>query len=73
MGLGIFNYWKPLRTEKVAWTSKRSERQTGAQAGVIDEVYLLHKTRLSRLVQKPTLKVKENEESKEYVPNKRTK
>lgn len=47
---------------------------------MIDEVHLLHDTRLSKLgevfvlsnVQRPTQRVKENEEKEKHVPNKRT-
>ena len=49
-------------------------------AGLINKVDLLYKATTSRLeekailssVQKPTQRVKENEETEEYVPNKRT-
>ena len=60
--------------------SQNFERQQGAQARLIDKVHLLHKTSLSRMeevavlpkAQKPTQRVKDNEETGDYVPNKRT-
>lgn len=54
--------WEPLRTKRWLEQSQWFERQIGAQAGLIDEVHLLHRPILSRRaevaawcdVQKPT-------------------
>ena len=62
----------------VVWTT-RFERQPGAQSRLTDKLHLLHEVSLSRLeevgvlsnTQKPTQGVKEKEETREYVPNKR--
>lgn len=58
---------------------KRFERQLRAWIGMINDGHLLHKTSVVRLgelavfsnPQKPTQRVKENEETKEYISNKR--
>lgn len=60
--------------------SQRLEKPPEAWAKMIDKVHLLHKTTLSRLrkvdiwfnMQKPTLTMKETEEKKTCLPNKRT-
>ena len=60
--------------------SQSLERQPRTQAELNDKVHLLLETSLSRLgemavltvAQKTTWKVKENEETEEYVSNKRT-
>ena len=60
--------------------SQGCEQQPGAPARQTDKLHLIYKTTLSRLeevsvlsdVEKPTQKVKENEEIEDGVPNKIT-
>lgn len=73
------SYWEPLRTKKVAWTITEAWETTRGWAALNGKIHLLHKCTLMRPgeaavlpnAQKPK-RVKENEETEEYVANKRT-